>query len=73
MPLFNMSLLSRSGAVFGWGKNSHGQLGLQDRENRCYPTHLKTLRNVKVIKFLVIIKVASVCPFLYLNPRELQV
>ncbi|XP_034829545.1 probable E3 ubiquitin-protein ligase HERC4 isoform X1 [Maniola hyperantus] len=41
-------VLSKSGAVFGWGKNSHGQLGLQDRENRCYPTHLKTLRNVKV-------------------------
>ncbi|CAH2254500.1 jg25682 [Pararge aegeria aegeria] len=41
-------VISKSGAVFGWGKNSHGQLGLQDRENRCYPTHLKTLRNVKV-------------------------
>lgn len=41
-------VLSKSGAVFGWGKNSHGQLGLQDRENKCYPTHLKTLRNVKV-------------------------
>ncbi|XP_072939555.1 probable E3 ubiquitin-protein ligase HERC4 isoform X2 [Epargyreus clarus] len=41
-------VLSKSGAVFGWGKNSHGQLGLQDRENRCYPAHLKTLRNVKV-------------------------
>ncbi|XP_030028644.1 probable E3 ubiquitin-protein ligase HERC4 isoform X2 [Manduca sexta] len=40
--------LSKSGAVFGWGKNSHGQLGLQDRENKCYPTHLKSLRNVKV-------------------------
>ncbi|XP_038223084.1 probable E3 ubiquitin-protein ligase HERC4 isoform X2 [Zerene cesonia] len=41
-------VLSKSGAVFGFGKNSHGQLGLQDRENRCYPTHLKVLRNVKV-------------------------
>ncbi|XP_075971784.1 HECT and RLD domain containing E3 ubiquitin ligase 4 isoform X1 [Anticarsia gemmatalis] len=40
--------LSKSGAVFGWGKNSHGQLGLPDRENKCYPYHLKTLRNVKV-------------------------
>ncbi|XP_047528623.1 probable E3 ubiquitin-protein ligase HERC4 isoform X1 [Vanessa atalanta] len=40
--------LSKSGAVFGWGKNMYGQLGLQDRENRCYPTHLKTLRYVKV-------------------------
>ncbi|CAK1546181.1 unnamed protein product [Leptosia nina] len=41
-------VLSKSGAVFGFGKNTHGQLGLQDRENRCYPTHLKLLRNVKV-------------------------
>ncbi|XP_041971239.1 probable E3 ubiquitin-protein ligase HERC4 isoform X2 [Aricia agestis] len=41
-------VLSKSGAVFGWGKNFNGQLGLQDRENRCYPTHLKPLRNVKV-------------------------
>ncbi|VVC96743.1 unnamed protein product [Leptidea sinapis] len=41
-------VLSKSGAVFGFGKNSHGQLGLQDRESRCYPTHLKTLRSVKV-------------------------
>ncbi|CAH0605431.1 unnamed protein product [Chrysodeixis includens] len=40
--------LSKSGAVFGWGKNTHGQLGLQDRENKCYPSHLKVLRNVKV-------------------------
>ncbi|XP_052749366.1 probable E3 ubiquitin-protein ligase HERC4 isoform X2 [Galleria mellonella] len=41
-------VLSKSGAVYGWGKNSHGQLGLQDKEHRCYPSHLKTLRNVKV-------------------------
>ncbi|XP_026322032.1 probable E3 ubiquitin-protein ligase HERC4 isoform X2 [Hyposmocoma kahamanoa] len=41
-------VLSKSGAVFGWGKNTHGQLGLSDRDNRCYPAHLKTLRNVKV-------------------------
>ncbi|XP_023933810.2 probable E3 ubiquitin-protein ligase HERC4 isoform X2 [Bicyclus anynana] len=41
-------VISKSGAVFGWGKNNNGQLGLQDRENRNYPTHLKTLRNVKV-------------------------
>ncbi|KAM3967385.1 HECT and RLD domain containing E3 ubiquitin ligase 4 [Aphomia sociella] len=41
-------VLSKSGAVFGWGKNTHGQLGLQDKENRCYPSHVKILRNVKV-------------------------
>lgn len=40
--------LSKSGAVYGWGKNSHGQLGLQDKEHKSYPKHLKTLRNVKV-------------------------
>ncbi|KAI5632182.1 regulator of chromosome condensation (RCC1) repeat domain-containing protein [Phthorimaea operculella] len=40
--------LSKSGAVYGWGRNTHGQLGLQDRESKCYPSHLKTLRNVKV-------------------------
>ncbi|KAJ0178719.1 hypothetical protein K1T71_005494 [Dendrolimus kikuchii] len=40
--------LSKSGAVFGWGKNTNGQLGLQDRENKCYPAHLKSLRNVKI-------------------------
>ncbi|KAL4716608.1 hypothetical protein ACJJTC_008243, partial [Scirpophaga incertulas] len=40
--------LSKSGAVFGWGKNSHGQLGLQHKENRCYPSHLKSLRDLKV-------------------------
>ncbi|XP_047510214.1 probable E3 ubiquitin-protein ligase HERC4 isoform X5 [Pieris napi] len=41
-------VLSKSGAVYGFGKNGHGQLGLQDKDNRCYPTHLKSLRNVKV-------------------------
>ncbi|CAB3239386.1 unnamed protein product [Arctia plantaginis] len=40
--------LSKSGAVFAWGKNSRGQLGLPERDNKCYPSHLKTLRNVKV-------------------------
>ncbi|XP_068631040.1 probable E3 ubiquitin-protein ligase HERC4 isoform X2 [Battus philenor] len=45
---YHTFVLSKSGAVFGWGKNNNGQLGLQDRENRFYPTHLKTLRNVKV-------------------------
>ncbi|CAH2991766.1 unnamed protein product [Chilo suppressalis] len=40
--------LSKSGAVFGWGKNTHGQLGLQHKDNRCYPSHLKSLRDVRV-------------------------
>lgn len=40
--------LSKSGAVFGWGRNGFGQLGLQDTEDRCYPTHLKSLRSVRI-------------------------
>lgn len=48
---------TRSGAVFGWGKNMYGQLGLQDVEDRYYPTHLKTLRNVKVNKFYFKLKI----------------
>ncbi|XP_037933955.1 probable E3 ubiquitin-protein ligase HERC4 isoform X2 [Teleopsis dalmanni] len=41
-------IISKSGAVYGWGLNNKGQLGLSDEENRCYPTHLKTLRNLAV-------------------------
>ncbi|KAK9685781.1 HECT-domain (ubiquitin-transferase) [Popillia japonica] len=40
--------LSKSGAVFGWGKNSMGQLGLNDTNSRSYPCQLRTLRNIKV-------------------------
>ncbi|XP_045467862.1 probable E3 ubiquitin-protein ligase HERC4 isoform X2 [Harmonia axyridis] len=40
--------LSKSGAVFGWGKNVQGQLGLNDTQNKIYPNHLKTLRSIKV-------------------------
>lgn len=38
----------RSGAVFGCGKNTCGQLGVSDERNREYPTQLKTLRNIGV-------------------------
>lgn len=38
----------RSGAVFGFGKNLFGQLGVNDERNREYPTKLKTLRNIGV-------------------------
>ena len=36
------------GAVYGWGKNSFGQLGLGDTEDRFYPTQLKSLRSQRV-------------------------
>lgn len=40
--------ISKSGAVYGWGKNTKGQLGLNDTENKMFPTQLRTLRNLKV-------------------------
>ena len=40
--------LCRSGAIFGWGKNTFGQLGLNDLNSRCYPTQLRTLRSLGV-------------------------
>ncbi|TRY65949.1 hypothetical protein DNTS_012353, partial [Danionella cerebrum] len=41
--------LSFSGAVFGWGKNSAGQLGLNDEQDRAVPCHIKFLRSQKVV------------------------
>uniref|UniRef100_A0A8C2JGV9 HECT and RLD domain containing E3 ubiquitin protein ligase 3 n=1 Tax=Cyprinus carpio TaxID=7962 RepID=A0A8C2JGV9_CYPCA len=45
--------LSLSGAVFGWGKNSAGQLGLNDEQvdysYRAVPCHIKFLRSQKVV------------------------
>ncbi|XP_017798859.1 PREDICTED: probable E3 ubiquitin-protein ligase HERC4 [Habropoda laboriosa] len=40
--------ISKSGAVFGWGKNMFGQLGLNDTQNRNLPCLLQTLQNAKV-------------------------
>lgn len=40
--------LDRSGAVFGFGKNSEGQLGVNDEQNRQFPAQLKTMRNIGV-------------------------
>ncbi|XP_055315048.1 probable E3 ubiquitin-protein ligase HERC4 isoform X2 [Sitodiplosis mosellana] len=42
--------ISKSGAVFGWGKNTFGQLGIGDENPRFYPTQLKTLRSIGVRK-----------------------
>ncbi|KAH8327387.1 hypothetical protein KR074_004920 [Drosophila pseudoananassae] len=41
-------LISKSSAVFGWGRNNCGQLGLNDETSRSYPTQLKTLRTLGV-------------------------
>ncbi|XP_056147234.1 probable E3 ubiquitin-protein ligase HERC4 [Lampris incognitus] len=41
--------LTLSGAVFGWGCNKFGQLGLNDNNDRCFPTLLKSLRSQRVI------------------------
>ncbi|XP_028818978.1 probable E3 ubiquitin-protein ligase HERC4 isoform X2 [Denticeps clupeoides] len=41
--------LSLSGAVFGWGSNKFGQLGLNDTNDRFFPALLKTLRSQRVV------------------------
>lgn len=41
-------LISKSGAVFGWGKNLLGQLGVNDQVSKCFPTQLRTLRSIGV-------------------------
>ena len=42
------AILSCTGAIYVWGKNEFGQLGLSDVENRCLPTLQKSLRNQKI-------------------------
>ncbi|XP_072351445.1 probable E3 ubiquitin-protein ligase HERC3 [Scyliorhinus torazame] len=41
--------LSLSGAVFGWGRNNCGQLGLSDDKDRDVPNHVKFLRRQKIV------------------------
>uniref|UniRef100_A0AAX7U6B6 HECT domain-containing protein n=1 Tax=Astatotilapia calliptera TaxID=8154 RepID=A0AAX7U6B6_ASTCA len=41
--------LTPSGAVFGWGRNNFGQLGLNDCNDRYFPALLKSLRSQRVI------------------------
>ncbi|XP_062902900.1 probable E3 ubiquitin-protein ligase HERC3 isoform X1 [Mobula hypostoma] len=41
--------LSLSGAVFGWGRNNCGQLGLNDNRDRDVPNHVKFLRSQKIV------------------------
>ncbi|NXO01064.1 HERC4 ligase, partial [Rhinopomastus cyanomelas] len=42
-------VLTLSGAIFGWGRNKFGQLGLNDDNDRYVPTLLKSLRSQKVV------------------------
>ncbi|OCT70081.1 probable E3 ubiquitin-protein ligase HERC4 isoform X2 [Xenopus laevis] len=41
--------LTISGAIFGWGRNKFGQLGLNDETDRSDPALLKSLRSQKII------------------------
>lgn len=41
-------VVTKSGAVFGWGKNLYGQLGVNDQVSKNYPTQLRTLRSIGV-------------------------
>ncbi|XP_039591074.1 probable E3 ubiquitin-protein ligase HERC4 isoform X2 [Polypterus senegalus] len=41
--------LTLSGAIFGWGRNNFGQLGVNDDKDRYAPVLLKSLRTQKVI------------------------
>lgn len=41
-------VVSKSGAVFGFGKNVYGQLGVNDVVSKSYPTQLRTLRSIGV-------------------------
>ncbi|XP_067850559.1 probable E3 ubiquitin-protein ligase HERC4 isoform X2 [Heptranchias perlo] len=41
--------MSLSGTVFGWGRNNHGQLGLNDTEDKHNPNYVKLLECKKTI------------------------
>ncbi|XP_011505541.1 PREDICTED: probable E3 ubiquitin-protein ligase HERC4 [Ceratosolen solmsi marchali] len=45
---YHSIVVSKSGAVFGWGKNTFGQLGMNDFTDKYVPYLLKTLRNARV-------------------------
>lgn len=42
-------VLSMSGAVYAWGRNNKGQLGLGDTENRRFPTQIRSLRTQGIV------------------------
>ncbi|XP_014770177.1 probable E3 ubiquitin-protein ligase HERC4 [Octopus bimaculoides] len=41
---YHSFIMSKSGAIFGWGRNSFGQLGLNDEIDRNSPTFCKPLK-----------------------------
>uniref|UniRef100_A0A2C9LBH7 HECT domain-containing protein n=1 Tax=Biomphalaria glabrata TaxID=6526 RepID=A0A2C9LBH7_BIOGL len=41
-------ILSKSGAVYGWGRNSFGQLGLNDTVDHYSPNQCRPLRNERI-------------------------
>lgn len=45
---YHTVVISKSGVVFAWGRNTFGQLGLNDTQQRSVPCQLRTLRNAKV-------------------------
>lgn len=47
-PMLESNLFVLLGVVYGWGKNSFGQLGLNHQRNQNIPCSLKTLRSVKI-------------------------
>ncbi|CAC5368398.1 HERC4 [Mytilus coruscus] len=42
-------ILSMSGGLFGWGRNSFGQLGVNDENDRNHPTQCKSLRQQRTV------------------------
>jgi E3 ubiquitin-protein ligase HERC4 len=60
-------IVSHSGAVYAWGKNNMGQLGLGDTDDRVFPTQVRSLRNQKVcnefLKKPITHPVKSICCF----------
>ncbi|GCB72634.1 hypothetical protein scyTo_0006394 [Scyliorhinus torazame] len=70
--------LSLSGAVFGWGRNNRGQLGLKDTEDRYEPNHVKLLERKKTIHIscgeehtVVLTKIDIQCYWLALSLQDL--
>lgn len=45
---YHSFVVSKSGALFGWGRNSFGQLGLNDELDRNIPTFCKFLKNQRL-------------------------
>ncbi|XP_011882075.1 PREDICTED: probable E3 ubiquitin-protein ligase HERC4 isoform X2 [Vollenhovia emeryi] len=45
---YHTVVITKSGAVFSWGRNTFGQLGINDTQQRSLPCQLRTLRNSRV-------------------------